>query len=162
MRFRTKTMMRTSECIRADEVMHKKGLYIDPYGYFNIYVRDFEKKRRVYVGKAHRVAYEECFGPIPDGLCVLHRCDYPPCLNPEHLFLGTKADNSRDCVAKGRSAKPRGKDHPKAKLTEAQVRAIRKIKRPFVRSHRQQIANKFGVSIQSIEGVFYNRTWRHL
>lgn len=66
-----------------------------PYGYgrFN------------YQGKqvqAHRVAWILTNGPIPDDLCVLHSCDNPPCCNPDHLFLGTKGDNNRDCIRKGR------------------------------------------------------------
>ena len=54
---------------------------------------------------AHRWVYAQQHGPIPDGACVLHRCDSPPCTNPAHLFLGTKADNNADARAKGR-AKP--------------------------------------------------------
>lgn len=67
---------------------------------------------------AHRVAWQLAFGPIPDGMFVCHRCDNPPCCNPEHLFLGTNADNMRDMVAKGRE-QPHGRgqetckrDHP--------------------------------------------------
>ncbi|KKM07435.1 hypothetical protein LCGC14_1733920 [marine sediment metagenome] len=64
----------------------------------------------------HRVAWEEAYGLIPEGLCVLHHCDNPPCCNSEHLFLGTRGDNMDDMNAKGRHA---------TKLTGAQVVAIR-------------------------------------
>lgn len=53
---------------------------------------------------AHRVSWEFSYGPIPDGLWVLHRCDVPGCVRPEHLFLGTAQDNSRDMMRKGRGA----------------------------------------------------------
>src|SRR5574343_697551 len=52
--------------------------------------------------RAHRLAWHHFNGPIPTGMHVLHRCDRPPCVNPEHLFLGTDTDNLKDCYAKGR------------------------------------------------------------
>lgn len=71
----------------------------------------------------HRVAWEYWRGPIPAGIVVCHQCDTPQCVNPDHLFLGTKADNSRDMVAKGRSK--RGLDLPHAKFSDETVAAIR-------------------------------------
>jgi hypothetical protein len=82
----------------------------DPKGYGRKWFRDK-------VWFAHRVAWVEANGSIPNGMCVLHRCDNPPCINVEHLFLGTKADNLADMRAKGRGYVPEnlndGKTHCK-------------------------------------------------
>lgn len=72
---------------------------------------------------AHRVAWMIAHGPIPPKMDVCHHCDNPRCVRPEHLFLGTRADNMADMVLKGR--KPRGEDSPTAKLTNEQVAMIR-------------------------------------
>lgn len=75
--------------------------------------------------RAHRVAWAEVNGPIPDGMIVMHRCDNPPCVNIEHLRLGTKADNAADAAAKGRVARNRGEAAGRAVLTAEQVRTMR-------------------------------------
>lgn len=80
---------------------------------------------------AHRFSYELHNGPIPDGLDVLHKCDNPPCCNPNHLFVGTAKDNTADMLAKGRGSKPpvskrKGEKHPLAVFTNAQVRELRR------------------------------------
>lgn len=69
--------------------------FLTSTGYGGVYVA-----RKLCI--ASRVSWETHRGPIPKGLCVLHHCDVRPCINPEHLFLGTKGDNNRDCAAKGR------------------------------------------------------------
>jgi hypothetical protein len=104
---------------------------------------------------AHRVSWELHNGPIPEGMNVLHRCDNPPCTNPEHLFLGTHADNVADKVAKGRGASRQR--HGMAKLTEDQVARIRLM----VELGEQQrvVANLFGVSESQISMIVNGRRW---
>ena len=98
---------------------------------------------------AHRVAWWLWRGMIPDGLCVLHRCDTPPCVNPEHLFLGTPKDNSADMVAKGRAAS--GERSAQAKLTRTAARVIR-----LSRLSGRRLAAQFGVTESAISRV---RRW---
>lgn len=81
-----------SECIEYEGARTTKG-----YGQYTLPVG-----RGKYIMLAHRVAYELAHGPIPAGLQVMHTCDNPPCVNPEHLRVGTGSDNMRDCVEKGR------------------------------------------------------------
>ena len=104
---------------------------------------------------AHRVAYELYHGPIPPGMCVCHRCDVPSCVNPSHLFLGTKSDNSADMKAKGRQK--RGAQLPQTKLTEADVRAIRASADTY-----KKIAERFGVASSHVCNIKKRRLWAHL
>lgn len=96
---------------------------------------------------AHRVSWEMAYGPIPDEGCVLHSCDNPPCVRPDHLFLGSKTDNAADRGAKGRT-RNQGK-----KLTANQVREIRQaIHQGAVQA---RLAEKYRVSSQTITNVKY-------
>jgi len=72
--------------------------YSDKLGYGRV---NINKK----YGLLHRLSYEKYKGQIPNGLCVLHKCDTPACFNPDHLFLGTKYDNKMDSIRKGRDPK---------------------------------------------------------
>jgi hypothetical protein len=101
---------------------------------------------------SHRLAFAAAHGPIPVGLDVLHRCDNPPCVNPDHLFLGTAADNARDMVAKGRQRNGRS-----ARLTVAAVCEIRAL---GTTESASVLARRFGVSARSIYRVRWGRTWR--
>jgi len=94
---------------------------------------------------AHVKAWTLTHGPIPVGTLVCHTCDNPPCCRPDHLFLGTDADNSADMAAKGRAATTRGTAHVEAVLTADQVRELRRRYVPRVVSTRQ-LAAEFGVS----------------
>lgn len=98
----------------------------------------------------HRVIYQNLVQPIPVGLSVLHKCDNPSCVNPDHLFLGTHADNMQDMANKGRSnkgkpnLKNKGENHGMAKLTQKQVKAIRFLYKNSPMSQKE-LAEKFGV-----------------
>lgn len=108
---------------------------------------------------AHRVSWELAYGEIPDGLEVLHTCDNPPCVNPNHLFVGTQADNMRDMVAKGRSTL--GEKNPMAKLTQSDIEEIRRRYKRYSRdSNTTTLAKEFGVCFQAIHLIISNKRWR--
>jgi len=75
--------------------------------------------------RAHRLAWRLSHGAIPEDMCICHHCDNPICCNPTHLFVGTRADNARDCLKKGRWPVMRGVRNGSAKLSSEQVRQIR-------------------------------------
>lgn len=106
----------------------------------------------------HRVVWELLHGS-PGSSCVLHTCDNEPCCEPTHLFLGTKLDNSKDCVAKGR--RPCRGQAGGPKLTEAQVVEIRKLL-AFGEQTQQRIARTYGVTEMTISDIFRGVTWKHV
>ena len=109
----------------------------------------------------HRYSWTIHTGAIPSGLCVLHSCDNRRCVRPNHLFLGTKRQNSQDMVMKGRHrVEPKkGQDHGEAKLTEAQVLRIRAI---YKRGNGITLAAKYGVSPSLISMIVLRKAWKHL
>lgn len=114
--------------------------------------------------KAHRLAFERFHDVrLTPEQCVCHRCDNPCCVNPEHLFLGTRGDNHTDMRRKGRGSCPpllTGSRHPKAKLDETKVISVFVLRRQGLTTYR--IAERMGVSRATIGYVLNRKTWRHV
>jgi hypothetical protein len=107
---------------------------------------------------AHRAAYTLFVGNIPDGMDVLHRCDNPPCCNPDHLFLGTDADNTYDKLMKGRMA--RGEGIGMAKLSELDVQDLRQLHASGMSFAR--LAPLYGVDSTTVRRAVLRIAWRHV
>lgn len=124
---------------------------LDTWGY-----GQFRARGRVFI--ASRMAWTLANGTIPPGQCVLHRCDVPACVRPDHLFLGTSRENTADKVAKGRQAK--GVDMATSKLVEADIHEIRAL---LAGGHsRRSIARRFGVDHRVIIRIGKGLAWRHV
>lgn len=109
---------------------------------------------------AHRVSLGIALGhPVPKGKHVLHRCDNPPCVNPDHLFIGTDQDNVDDMVAKGRHS--HGSAHPNCRLTEDQVREIR-TRRATEGTYWKTLAADYNVSVATIQKILEGKMWKHV
>jgi hypothetical protein len=106
---------------------------------------------------AHRFSWELHFGPIPEGMKVLHSCDNPKCVRPKHLFLGSYADNNKDRTQKGRSAK--GSSHGSAKLNEVLIKQIR---REAKTQSTRSLARKYNVGQTAIQQAIRGKTWKHV
>lgn len=117
---------------------------------------------------AHRLAWSMLEGPIPEGLCVLHSCDNRCCINVNHLFLGTRADNMQDMIAKGRArftgftspnyCRPtpkQGERNGRAKLTIEQVQQIRQCQGEIARD----IAPRFNISMATVQRILSGNGW---
>lgn len=125
---------------------HKSG-----HGYFRY------KNRSHY---AHRISWMIEHGELPRGKCVLHHCDVASCVNPAHLYVGTRVDNMRDMNERGRHHSPIGELAPTAKLTENSVREIRKLKQQGMSAIA--LGKRYGVTSRQIHSVVSRESWSHI
>lgn len=115
--------------------------------------------RKVY--GAHKLMFELRNGPIPAGLVVRHTCDNPPCINPDHLILGTQKQNVADKYERGRSNHVTGEQHGRAKLTQAQVDEARARYVPGKRgSGIRVLAREFGVAMSTMASILTGDHWK--
>lgn len=128
----------------------------DKYGYGQL---TYQGRHRM----AHHVSFELTHGEIPTGKCVLHTCDTPACINPDHLYLGTKKQNTADMLQRGRDGHGRmpGSTNPNAKLTEDDVRTIRWMHANGTLTNRR-IAQHFGVTEALISIIVKRKAWKHV
>jgi len=109
--------------------------------------------------RAHRVSWVLHKGVIPKGQLVLHKCDNPGCVNPDHLFLGTTQDNINDKVAKGRQYQPRGSEVANCRLTEQEVREVRDLKGWIT---NRKIAGLYGIDNSHVGKIQKRKVWSWL
>lgn len=109
---------------------------------------------------SHRIVWELNYGEIPKGMKICHKCDNPKCCNPRHLFIGTQADNLKDCRDKGRAkgGSLPGIKNPNAKLTEDQVKEIREL---YSRGnvYQRELANKYNITQTQVGLIIREKSW---
>lgn len=123
-------------------------------GYGSLRIGTFKNPSKIY---AHRLAWELENGPIPEGLCVCHRCDNPACVNPAHLFVATHTENMNDRNSKGHL--PYGELQGASKLKTEQVLEIRRIQHD---RSITDIAKLFGVSLAQVSRIIKRQRWNHI
>ncbi len=108
---------------------------------------------------AHRLSYSLKFD-LPDEVWVLHSCDNPCCINVDHLFPGNNDINVKDKVKKNRQSRMLGESHPRSKLKEKDIHAIRKMRVDGVKVF--EISKIYNVDLSSIYLIVNNKTWKHI
>lgn len=106
---------------------------------------------------AHRLSWQIANGPIPEALAALHKCDVRACINPDHIFLGTRADNNADMVAKKRNKPCRGEQQGNAKLSVDEVRLIRSS--PGL---QREIAAQYAITQVTVSAIKLRKSWAHV
>ena len=137
--------------------VHENGCHMWTAGKFDTGYGAFQVGGRA--KGAHRVAVELAYGAIPEGKLICHRCDTPGCVNVEHLFQGTPADNSSDMASKGRAA--RGVKNTNAKMTPAKVREIRALYKTG-EFYQKDLALRYDVTQSIISKIIRGWSWKHV
>lgn len=124
------------------------------------YARFHDNVKRTKV-QATRWVFERLFGPVPDDQDICHRCDVRECVNPNHLFLGSRSENMKDAANKGRlpwqKVPPKGVRHPRAKFTDSQVLEVRKLAKDGISG--SSIARLFNVDHSTVNRIIRGDTW---
>lgn len=108
----------------------------------------------------HRLMLQHLGMTLTSGIQVCHKCDFPPCCNPQHLFLGTAKDNAQDMLAKGRGNKPRGEANGTCRYSQAQVAEVKRLHAEGKRV--VDIVRATGVSRYQVYSITSGRTWAHV
>jgi hypothetical protein len=127
------------------------------------FVSDFGHGRFYFRGKrhyAHRIIKELQLGHrIQRGYLVLHKCDNPPCVNVEHLYIGTTQDNSNDMVNRGRHQDSRGENNGRSKFSSDEIQNIRNL---YPALSAREISKQFSISITTAYRIVLRKSWRHI
>ena len=107
----------------------------------------------------HRFAYSLMYGSIPEGMCICHHCDNPRCVKPSHLFLGTRSDNMKDSVAKGRMNN-RGEENPNSRLFKEDVYEIRRLHSLGV--PQKLLSKMWEIASPQINRIVRMNGWKHI
>jgi hypothetical protein len=141
-----KKVNKTESCWIWTGAKNKKG-----YGSFGVQANK--------TMSAHRFAWRWAYGEVPDNMQILHRCDNPSCVNPNHLFLGTNLDNVLDRENKGRGNQPRGSANGNARLNETIVIQILKLGDVLT---QVEIARRFHTTQGTVGKILRREVWRHV